>query len=548
MKKLTLAITLALIIAPSAFANGLSDAALTGNNAGLNYTQGANSMTINCPTVTTNVEWQKLNVGANEALNFNFARANSTVYNTVVGGSVSTIAGKINAIGAGADTSNIVLTNPSGVTFANGAVLNVGQFTVRALGGPVNINSINVEKGTLSIHNPGGDTNVTGNIYVGKNFNIDGSRTTVNGVSTPIASNDVNIENAVINVPNGSFNIGLAKNVNINNSKINAKEDSMIWSWGGTTNIANSSVKLSDGTVRLVTTTAKLKNTDLEIGRNSTVRNIYMQDSNLKAKDTEVIHSIRLGYNPDSAEYLKNDSSTLKISDSNVNIIELQSKNNKADISSTDINSHLYSVSGGDVKVSNNTGHNILRLINYNGNLQVSDAEVFGLDVQNSNIDLSNINTTHANVQLPTSLIGQNIALETSNGTIIKNNATNTDIQALDSEIANMIANGKITKASLRILPQTVNNTVASASGANTSAASSNMNNATTVVDTLKVNTNNYNMNNNTNTNSIANQFLKNVKSLAVDDNENEKKKQAKLKKLSNGFRIEEKVVPIEKQ
>ena len=47
MKKLTLAITLALIIAPSAFANGLSDAALTGNNAGLNYTQGANSMTIN---------------------------------------------------------------------------------------------------------------------------------------------------------------------------------------------------------------------------------------------------------------------------------------------------------------------------------------------------------------------------------------------------------------------------------------------------------------------------------------------------------------------
>ena len=55
-------------------------------------------------------------------------------------------------------------------------------------------------------------------------------------------------------------------------------------------------------------------------------------------------------------------------------------------------------------------------------------------------------------------------------------------------------------------------------------------------------------MNNNTNTNSIANQFLKNVKSLAVDDNENEKKKQAKLRKLSNGFRIEEKVVPIEKQ
>ena len=546
MKKLTLAITLALIIAPSAFANGLSDAALTGNNAGLNYTQGANSMTINCPTVTTNVEWQKLNVGANEALNFNFARANSTAYNTVVGGSVSTIAGKINAIGAGADTSSIVLTNPSGVTFANGAVLNVGQFTVRALGGPVNINGVNAT-GTLSVRTPGGNITVTGNNYVGKNFLLNGTRKTINGVSTPIAANDVNIENAVVNVPNGSFNIGLAKNVNINNSRINAKEDSMIWSWGGNTNIANSSVKLSDGTIRLVTTTAKLKNTDLEIGRNSTVRNIYMQDSNLKAKDTEVIHSIRLGYNPDSEEYLRNDSSTLKISDSNVNIIELQSKNNKADISSTDINSHLYSVSGGDVKVSNNTGHNILRLIHYNGNLQVSDAKVFGLDVQNSNIDLSNINTTHAKVQLPTSLIGQNIALETSNGTIVKNNATSSDIQSLNAEIANMIANGKITKASLRILPQTVNNTVASASGANTSAASSNMNNATTVVDTLKVNTNNYNMNNNTNTNSIANQFLKNVKSLAVDDNENEKKKQAKLRKLSNGFRIEEKVVPIER-
>ena len=549
MKKLTLTISLALLIAPVAFAEGLSNATLTGNNAGLSYTQGTNAMTINCNQAITNVEWQKLNVAANETLNFAFSKANSTAYNTVVGGSVSTIAGKINAIGAGADTSNIVLTNAAGVTFANGSILNVGQFTVRAMGAPVNLEGVNVEKGSLSILNPNGKVNITGNNYIGKNFTIAGSRTTnsTTGSSTIVATDDVNINNAVVNVPNGSFNIGLAKNINIVDSKINAKDNSQIWAWGGSVKLANSSVKLSDGTIKLVTTTATMKDSDIAIGNESKVRNIYMTNSNLKADKTTVTHSIRLGYDPETDKNADYDNSKLTMTNSSANIIALQSNGTSADLSATDITEHLYSVNGGNIKISNNSSNNILRLIHKNGNIEIADANIYSLLLENSMIDLSNVSHTFANIQLPTSLVGQNIALQTDNGITTTLNATDTDIKALDKDLANTLTDGKISRVTVKILPNT-DNTLASASTSSLSLSGNNTNtteidSTTNVVDTLKVNTKNYQLN--TSSDSIATQFLKNVRSLATDDNEKEQKKRAKLSKINNGFRIEEKITPI---
>src|SRR5574344_1266733 len=69
---------------------------------------------------TAQINWKTFNIGSAATVNFKQASSGSTMINNVVGNSMSEIAGKMNASG------NIVLINPNGSTFYNGATINVG--------------------------------------------------------------------------------------------------------------------------------------------------------------------------------------------------------------------------------------------------------------------------------------------------------------------------------------------------------------------------------------------------------------------------------------
>ena len=76
-------------------------------------------LTINQSTNRGVIDWQSFNVGVGARVNFQQPGATSVTLNRVVGPDPSLIAGQISANG------QIVLINPSGITFANGAQVNV---------------------------------------------------------------------------------------------------------------------------------------------------------------------------------------------------------------------------------------------------------------------------------------------------------------------------------------------------------------------------------------------------------------------------------------
>ncbi|WP_320818860.1 filamentous hemagglutinin N-terminal domain-containing protein [Thalassolituus sp.] len=72
------------------------------------------------------IDWQTFDIGSAETLTFNQAETDIAV-NNVIGGSFSKILGSINAQG------NIVLVNPNGLVFADGASINVGGLVASTL-------------------------------------------------------------------------------------------------------------------------------------------------------------------------------------------------------------------------------------------------------------------------------------------------------------------------------------------------------------------------------------------------------------------------------
>ena len=75
---------------------------------------------------TAQINWNSFNIGSAATVNFIQNSSKATMINNVVGNSMSEIAGHINASG------NIVLINPNGSMFYNGAMVNVGGIAVYA--------------------------------------------------------------------------------------------------------------------------------------------------------------------------------------------------------------------------------------------------------------------------------------------------------------------------------------------------------------------------------------------------------------------------------
>ncbi len=88
----------------------------------------ANTTTITQSSNRAAIDWQSYNVGSNQAVIYQQPSATAVTLNRVTGGDPSAIAGKITANG------QLIITNPSGVTFYQGAQVNAQSVVVSAAG------------------------------------------------------------------------------------------------------------------------------------------------------------------------------------------------------------------------------------------------------------------------------------------------------------------------------------------------------------------------------------------------------------------------------
>src|SRR5574344_826233 len=156
------------LISGATFAEGLTNANITGINNSGSFANTANGMQVDInKTGTTDINWGKLNVNSGEVLDFNFNAANATAFNKVNAlGGASILSGAINAIGTHAGTSSIIISNPAGVLFKDGAVINANVFNVDAgLNGAIDVNNLLIKKGNLSLTTKNGNISLNGLKY-----------------------------------------------------------------------------------------------------------------------------------------------------------------------------------------------------------------------------------------------------------------------------------------------------------------------------------------------------------------------------------------------
>jgi len=108
------------------------------------------------------IDWQSFNIAPNEQTNFQQPAPTSMTLNRVAPGDPSVIAGRLTANG------QIVLVNPSGITFSKGAVVDVNSIVAT----PTNISNQNFMAGNMRFDGPSTDPRATvvnqGTITVGQ--------------------------------------------------------------------------------------------------------------------------------------------------------------------------------------------------------------------------------------------------------------------------------------------------------------------------------------------------------------------------------------------
>jgi len=100
---------------------------------GVNHTGNTTTITTTPQQyLNSNIQWNTLNIGQNEILNFNFAGMNQTLLNTVTTG-LTTIAGQIKDSGIGASTSRIIIANPNGIMLDSTGYINTNSIVLSSM-------------------------------------------------------------------------------------------------------------------------------------------------------------------------------------------------------------------------------------------------------------------------------------------------------------------------------------------------------------------------------------------------------------------------------
>ncbi len=184
-----------------------------------NITDKTTITTNNVQYANTSVNWEKLNVGQNQTLDFSFSGLNQTVLNKVNTG-MTTIAGQITNSGIGADTSRIIISNPNSMLLDSGGYINTNAIILTSLDARYNgVSSMTYSKPYLTLSPKGTFTTspntgvlIKGKIdtkwdstIAGRGIRIEGGEITTGGNSNFITAEDVDLEWAKADIDSRNF-------------------------------------------------------------------------------------------------------------------------------------------------------------------------------------------------------------------------------------------------------------------------------------------------------------------------------------------------------
>lgn len=172
-KKLSaLALTTVFASMQLAFADGLADASINSTQGGFVGVENGNNYSTLFFNGNTHVDWNKLNVGSNETLNFNAVDGVSglTILNTVSGGQMSHIYGTISS---NAGISKLIISNPSGMLYDGAHFTTAGDLmlTTQQLAPIMNGNVMTGYQG-VNVEATEGITIQNSDFTVGGEFNL----------------------------------------------------------------------------------------------------------------------------------------------------------------------------------------------------------------------------------------------------------------------------------------------------------------------------------------------------------------------------------------
>ena len=119
--------SIALVLMP---VNPIAADGLTGGvviDGAASISAAGNTTTITQSTQNAIINWNSFSIGAGQTANFVQPNVNAAILNRVTGGSLSQIAGQLNANG------QVMIVNPQGVVFNSGSTVNVGGLTASTL-------------------------------------------------------------------------------------------------------------------------------------------------------------------------------------------------------------------------------------------------------------------------------------------------------------------------------------------------------------------------------------------------------------------------------
>ncbi len=216
--------------------------------------------------------WNNFNVGSNASVNFEFSAHNQTALNKVEQtGGMSQIFGQITNSGCATcgyeGTGKVILINPNGVLFGDGANVNLNSFTVSTFNGDYDSNS-----GALKLQRQenAGDINVMGNARIH-------------------GEEGVNFAATNINLYNGSkISTGLANNFNNNTSAMGKVKlvtgDGVTFNYYNSGSVKDADVKTSkDKMVIQVNGEIEAGNIDIRNYSSNEGSQINLKNANLKA-------------------------------------------------------------------------------------------------------------------------------------------------------------------------------------------------------------------------------------------------------------------------
>lgn len=428
--------------------NNAINGSVTNGSGGLNVQVGVGSGATS--GAVGQFDWNHFNLGSNKSVNWAFTNNNQTALNRVLGNNMSEIYGKLtqSCAAAGCDsfggTGKVILINPNGMLFGDGAQVNLNSFTASTFDaqGAKNISSMSGADlanyaGTLnSKFGPNIKINFAGTEEkIGSLIKLDGAKFNIDKTLVMMGK-DIEIGNGSTIKTNTNYNYGSPQfNQSFSNVKIIAGNGAeLTYQKNGYVN--NSDVSANRGLAN-VDYNIKIGDDKLAAGKDKTSitsGNIFIKNrgvtydtsatggsrgSNILIQNTD-INGMKL-VNTQLGEVAIVGNNYVEVKDSKIETFNTYEKGNEA-------NKNTYSQQGGTVLINGEVGvkvdNSVIQTANSNASANAGDVTIQS-GSGSVNVNKSTINSQgHVNVaaagnaNVTNSLVSAN---NTRNNSLLKN-------------------------------------------------------------------------------------------------------------------------------